>query len=311
MSKNNHHVVLLSHSAETADEINRQHTNFKHLPNISLATKLTATNQLTADIFTGIDVIFVATPSIATLAVVEKIKHFNLSADIGFVLCSKGLDGNNLQLFSQIFVRNFSQNDFAILSGPNFANEVAQGLPTVTTIATTNKRFFNKIAATLQNQQFSCYYSHDIITTELCGIMKNIIAIGCGIVDGIGLGENAKAALVHRGVVEIVRFAKVINGKKVAADLVNPAGFGDIFLTCGAKKSRNNSLGYEMGCGKAFANIIKTNNKTYEGAISAQAIAKLSAKYAVELPLCNFIAKAIGGSYTADQIAKELIKVIL
>ena len=308
IAKNSFLVSLSTNNKKSAEEINQKHSNKKYLPKIKLDKNVTAVVGLLEKDLTKSELIFIVTPSNTVEKILKKISSFKLPENIGFVICSKGLDHQKLKFFSQIFEEILPNQKYAILSGPNFANEVAHEVPSVTTIASKDKKFATKVIKVLQNDYFCAEFSDDPITTEICGIMKNIIAIGCGIVDGLNLGQNAKAALVNKGIGEIALLCKKLKGQ---GNLNNAAGFGDIFLTCSTTKSRNNSLGYEIAKGKSYLEISKGSKKTFEGALSAKSVVKLAKKLKLQLILSEKINQILQISLSPEEIKAIITKAIL
>jgi len=219
------------------------------------------------------------------------------------VICSKGIETSSLSLLSDYFEKITGQKKYAVLSGPNFALEVALDVPTITSIASFDKKIANQIIKILNNDHFKAFYLKDPRTAEICGVVKNIIAIGCGIIDGLGLGANAKSALVVKGISEIQTLCKKI---KASSDLSNAAGFGDIFLTCSSSKSRNNSLGMLIAQGKSAE-----QKSTYEGIASAKAVAAMAKKLKLNLYLCELINEILSHKFSANQIRKKITNLVL
>lgn len=301
-----HNICLIGNHQDIVDEINHKHTNAKFLPEISLASNLKATTNLSAELVDA-DYVFIVTPSIATAALIKQMAKLKMKNSCSFVLCTKGLHHEKLQFFHEIIEENFPQRNYAILSGPNFAVEVAAHKPTVTTIASKNRIFAAEIIELLQTKYFKAEYSSDLVTTEICSIVKNIIAIGCGIVDGLQLGENTKAALVCQGVREITILAKKLTG---IGNLSSAGGFGDIFLTCSTTKSRNNSLGFEIAQGKKPSELLG-GKKTYEGAVSAKSICALASKLQAKLPLCETVNYTLQNNLSKKELEERIIAAIL
>ncbi len=308
IAKNSFAVSLFAHSQEVVLEINKKRTNQKYLPKIKLSSKILAVKDLSESNLQGSNLVFIVTPSQTVEDILKEISSFKLNAKTGFVICSKGLDQDKLKFFSQVFEEFLPNRKFAILSGPNFALEVAQEVPTITTIASKDKKFAQKIIKVLQNNYFQAHYSDDPITTEIAAVLKNVIAIGCGIVDGLNLGQNAKAALVNQGVQEILLLCKKLKG---SGNLNNAAGFGDIFLTCSTTKSRNNALGYEIAKGRSFKEIDAKAHKTFEGAISVKSIVRLAKKMKLQLKLCETIEEILNKNFSIKEIKEKITKAIL
>ena len=306
LAKNSSEVLLVANNQAVVDEINDHNSNKKFLPNIVLNNRVRAVKGFESDIKKS-EIVFIVTPSDAVEEIINKIAALRPSIKISFVICSKGLDHKKLKFFSEIFFENLPLNKLAILSGPNFAAEVASETPSVTTIASISKVYAKTIIDLLNNDFFMAKCSSDMMTVEICGLVKNIIAIGCGIVDGLKLGQNTKAALVNRGIEEIMILCKKMRG---SGDLANPAGFGDIFLTCSSSKSRNNSLGVMVAEGESYAKIQKEQNKTFEGAVAAESMVRLAKKLRIELILCQTIAQILESNYSSKQIQSLIIKAI-
>jgi glycerol-3-phosphate dehydrogenase (NAD(P)+) len=296
---NNCTVYLNSIEQDVINEINQKNSNSKYFPNLKLHKNIKAGSELKNDS----DFVFIVVPSVVIKDVFEKISKNNFKKTCGFVICSKGFEGKTLSLLSDSFERITKNKNYAVLSGPNFAVEVAREVPSVTTIASKNKKIAQKIIQILNNENFKALYFKDPRTAEICGIVKNILAIGCGMVDGLELGVNTKSALLVKGIAEIQALCKKI---KASIDLANPAGFGDIFLTCSSTKSRNNSLGMLLALGKE-----PDKNTTYEGMNSAKIIVEFAKKYKLKLDLCEAISKIIVGKFSQNEIKSRLIKAIL
>jgi glycerol-3-phosphate dehydrogenase (NAD(P)+) len=222
---------------------------------------------------------------------------------IFIVICSKGIETKTSKLFSQIIEKKLT-NNYAIFSGPNFASEVALEIPTITTIASKKKAVANHVCQLLKNDYFLPITSNDVITTEISGAIKNIIAIGCGIIDGVGFGDNTKAALVVNGSLEINALSKKIGGK--TENILSPAGFGDLFLTCSSTKSRNYSLGLQIGKGIDAKKILSDKKKTYEGVAAAKSMISLAKKYKINLTACSAINKILSSDLNLKEI-KQII----
>jgi glycerol-3-phosphate dehydrogenase (NAD(P)+) len=307
IAKNSHAVILSANRPEIIVEINRQSTNQKFLPKVKLSKKITAIGDFSTEIKSA-DLVFIVTPSASATAVFQKIAQAKIKKNCQFIICSKGFEAQSLMLLSEAFEKTTGSKNYATLSGPNFALEVANQVPSITTIAAKNKKLAQTIIAVLSNENFQAQYFNDPRTAEICGIVKNIIAIGCGIVDALDLGVNAKAALVVKGISEIQIICRKF---KASTDISNAAGFGDIFLTCSSNKSRNNWLGSQLASGKTYATILKESGKTFEGAASAQVLAKIAKKLKLKLDLCANINDILASKHSATQIKTLISKSIL
>ncbi len=299
-------IGLIANNQEIVNEINNHHRNHQFLPNVELSKIIKASDDLKTQI-KNVDLVFIVTPSQTIFKILKNIADAKLKTAIGIVICSKGFDFTKQKFLSELIEDLLPKSNYAILSGPNFAGEVASEAPTLTTIASKNKKFANQVSALLQNDYFKSKYSQNVITTQLCGIFKNIIAIGCGIIDGLNLGQNAKSALILQGIAEISLICKKL---KISDDLNNPAGFGDIFLTCASTKSRNNMLGFRIATSKKYLEIQK-EHKTYEGVIATKSIAKLAKKLQIKLILCQSIDQILSKNFSIKEIKILITKSIL
>lgn len=304
LAQKNSDVCLIANKSEIVDEINQKHSNHNFLPNI-LSYNLKSSQNLEEEALQA-DFIFIVTPSGATTNLLQQIAKLKLKQNCGLVLCSKGLDGSGSKFFHQIIEEILPQKNYAILSGPNFAAEVANQTPTITTIASKNQDFAAQIIVLLQNQYFKAEFSQDVVAAEICGVIKNIIAIGCGIVDGLELGQNAKAALVLQGIKEIKLLCQKLGS---TGEVINAAGFGDIFLTCASTKSRNNSLGLMIAQGQKPSELL--GKKTYEGAMSAKTIEQLATKLQLQLTLCKTVSYILQNNLQKDGMRAQIIDALI
>jgi glycerol-3-phosphate dehydrogenase (NAD(P)+) len=307
LAKNSNKVFLSANRREIIDEINQKGTNQNFLPSVNLNKNISAIGEFDDEIKTA-DLVFIVTPSSSATEVFKKIAKLKFQKKCGFVICSKGFEHKSLLLLSDAFEKTCNTKNYAVFSGPNFAMEVANQEPTITTIASRNKKLAQEIISALNNGHFKASYFKDPRTAEICGIVKNIIAIGCGIVDGLGLGVNTKSAVVMKGISEIQLICKAL---KASSDIVNAAGFGDIFLTCSSSKSRNNSLGALLAKGKSYSEIVTETKKTYEGKFSAEAVCKIAGKLKLRLDLCEEINQILTHKQSPSCIKTIISKSIL
>lgn len=257
----------------------------------------------------GAEFIFVVVPSDATSIIFKSLSKEKISPKTIIVVCSKGIDGKTLKLFSDSAKEILPQNNYAILSGPNFAGEIADGLPATTTIASPDKKTAQNIVKVLENDHFKPIISDDVVAAQIFGAIKNVFAIGCGIIEGLKIGENAKAALVLKGALEAAVLIEKLGGKP-HEHFISPAGLGDLFLTCSSRKSRNNSLGFMIGSGKKVKEILASKT-TFEGFSASELIIKFAKKYKVKLPLCETINQILQGNFSTKEIKKIISKAIL
>ncbi len=307
LAQNSHQVFLAANRPEIVEEINSKNSNHRFLPDVKLSKNIKAIADFSDEIKSA-DLVFVVTPSSSATEIFAQISKIKIHKKCGFVICSKGFEHNSLLLLSDAFEKATGRKNYAVLSGPNFALEVAHQEPTVTTIASRKKKLAKEVIEVLSNDNFQAHYFKDPRTAEICGVMKNIIAIGCGIVDGLGWGVNAKSAVVMKGISEIKLLCKKM---KASSDITHAAGFGDIFLTCSSRKSRNNSLGVMLAQGKSYAQIVKETGQTYEGEFSAEAVSQIAKKLKLQLDLCEEINQILTRKHTPNKIRSIISKSIL
>ncbi len=307
LAQNSNEVFLVANRVEIIDEINQNQSNQRFLPDVKLNKNIQAIADFSTEIKTA-DLVFIVTPSSSATEIFQKIQENKPAKKCGFVICSKGFEHETLLLLSDAFEKITKLKNYAVLSGPNFAIEVAHQEPTVTTIASRKKKLAKEVIEVLNNDNFQAHYFKDPRTAEICGIVKNIIAIGCGIVEGLGLGVNAKSAVVMKGISEIQLLCKKM---KASSEINHAAGFGDIFLTCSSTKSRNNSLGVMLAQGKSYAQIVKETKKTYEGEFSAEAVSQIAKKLKLQLDLCEEIHQILTRKHTPNKIRSIISKSIL
>lgn len=271
-------------------ELAKKHKeNIKFLPGIKIPDKLKLTSSLD-EALADKELIVLAAPSQFLRGVLEMIKMHKLSA-AEFVSVVKGIENNTLKRMSEVVRDILGVQRLAVLSGPTIALEVANGAPTTAVVASTDTELANEIQDIFITDRFRIYTSDDVIGVELGGSLKNIIAIAAGVCDGLSFGSNAKAALLTRGLVEIVRLGVAMGAQKET--FYGLSGLGDLTTTCVSQYSRNRWLGEEIGKGKKLADILKETDMVVEGVATAKSAHDLSKKYNVEMPITEEIYKVL------------------
>jgi glycerol-3-phosphate dehydrogenase (NAD(P)+) len=286
-ARNGHRVVLWAHDPEVADGLARRSENSRYLPGVMVPDAVVPTTRL-AEAAKGAELVLAVTPAQNARAALAALQP-DMAPGTPLLLCSKGIEIGTLALMTEIAAEAMPGRPVAVLSGPTFAVEVARGLPTAVTVAAADLALAGRVAALIGTARFRPYLSDDPVGAEIGGAVKNVLAIACGIVAGRGLGDNARAALITRGLAEIVRLA-VARGAKPST-LMGLAGLGDIALTCTAHQSRNYSLGEELGRGRKLADLLARRRTVAEGVPTAAAVAALAERLGVEMP----IAQAVDG----------------
>jgi glycerol-3-phosphate dehydrogenase (NAD(P)+) len=296
-------VVLWAREAEVAAAINREHRNPLFLPGVALDPGIRASVEL-AEVADGADALLLATPAQHLRQLAEALVPL-LPAGVPSVICTKGIEQESGALLSEAVAAVLPHAPLAVLSGPTFAAEVARGLPTAVTLASADPGLGRRLIEALGTRSFRPYLSDDVIGAQIGGAVKNVLAIACGIVMGRRLGDNARAALVTRGLAEMVRLALAKGGK--AETLMGLSGFGDLLLTCTSLQSRNHSLGVALGEGKALADILAERRSVAEGVTSAAAAGALARRLGVEMPITAAVDAILHKGAAIDEAIAELL----
>ena len=246
--------------------------------------------------------IFLAIPSQSIRQNLIELKNKTNCYNPVFIICSKGVEQRTDQLMSEVVLDIFPKSRIVVLSGPNFSSELIKNKPSATVLSSLNKKSLLEVSELFSLEKLRVYFNSDIIGTQLGGAMKNVIAIACGFVKGKNLGENAKAAIITRGISEIVKLGVKMGAKRKT--FYGLSGIGDLTLTCSSLKSRNTKFGYDLAKGRKLNNL--KVDCTLEGFESCESICKLGQKYEVELPLCNSVKKLINGA-NAELVISNLL----
>lgn len=295
-------VCIIGRNQDTVDEINNHHTNQHYIPERTLAQNIIATT----DIAKAADyplVIFVI-PTSATESVAEQLAKTNLPAETVLVSCAKGINAAGERM-SQIIHRHLPNQPLAILSGPNHAEEVAMTLATCAVIGSEDFALAEQLQEIFTTNYFRCYTSDDVAGIELGGAMKNIYGIASGIASGIGLGDNAIAALVTRGLAEMTRLGTALGGRMET--FIGLSGVGDLMATCYSPHSRNNRVGKAIGKGGQLDDIITNLGMVAEGVPNTKSIHTAAKKAGVRTPLLDAIYQILYENKPAVEALEELL----
>lgn len=299
-------VLLWTRSQEMVDSVNQNHRNFRHLPDLVLPPKLTASTSL-EEVVQGKDMIVSAPPSHALSEILHRIKDI-LPAKIPIVSASKGIENNSLRLVSEIFESELPgsyHSQLSYLSGPSFAKEIVSKVPTIVSIASKNEATARKVQEIFSFTYFRTYWTPDVVGVEIGGALKNVIAIAAGVSDGLGFGQNTRAALITRGLTEISRM-----GLKMGADpmtFLGPSGMGDLVLTCCGEASRNRTVGFRLGKGEKLKDILNSMNEVAEGVKTTMSAKNLSDKMQVEMAITQEVYKMLYEDKDPKLVVKDLM----
>jgi len=292
-------TLLWALEPEVVEAVNARHENSLYLPGVALNPAIRATFDLRD--LEGCDAWLVVTPAQHTRSVLEQASKF----DKPLVLCAKGIEERSGQLLHTVAKEACPDAPIAVLSGPTFAHEVAKGLPTAVTLAADDVSLAERLRDRLARPAFRIYVSDDVAGAEIGGAVKNVLAIACGVVEGKGLGQNARAALIGRGFAEMTRFGQAFGAKRET--LAGLSGLGDLVLTCTSTNSRNYSLGVGLGEGKPAAELLADRRTVAEGAFTAPVLARLAREKGVDMPIAEAVDALIGGRANVEQVLDALL----
>ncbi len=296
-------TTLWARDADVVEAINAGRGNPSYLDGVTLETGITATADLAAATRDS-DIILMVVPA-QFVRDISTAMAPNLQPSTPVAICAKGVEQKSGALMTEVLAETMPGAAAAVLSGPTFAQEVARDLPTAVTLAASDKATNERLAAAIGVPHFRPYLSEDPIGAEIGGAVKNVMAIACGIVAGRQMGDNARAALITRGLAEIVRLG-VAKGAR-AETLMGLSGLGDLTLTCNAMQSRNFSLGVALGEGRTLADILKERRAVTEGVYSAGSVVALSERIGVEMPICQAVDRIVNGGDNMDRVIAELL----
>jgi len=292
-------VTLWAREAEVVEAINAGHENPLFLPKIPLSPLIRATSDL--DEVAGAEAVLVVTPAQHMRAVLRGLKQDGQP----LILCAKGIEAGTHKLLHDVAREEHPGSPVAVLSGPTFAHEVAAGLPTAITLAAEDEARARHLAALIARPAFRPYVSTDLAGAEIGGAVKNVLAIACGVVDGAGLGQNARAALIARGFAEMTRFGMARGARPET--LAGLSGLGDLVLTCSSTSSRNFSLGVGLGQGRAARDLLAERRTVAEGAATAPVLVEAARAMGVEMPIAEAVCALLAGEAAVGAVVERLL----
>ncbi|WP_066647485.1 MULTISPECIES: NAD(P)H-dependent glycerol-3-phosphate dehydrogenase [Sphingomonas] len=293
-------VTLWAREQDVVTAINRDHINPLFLPDIGLSPAIRATASLGA--LADCDALLVVAPA-------QHVRDVLAEAMVGdkpLILCAKGIEAGTKLLVGEVAAEVAPAAPIAVLSGPTFAHEVARGLPTAVTLACRDPMLGAKLGDRLAGPAFRPYLSDDIVGAEIGGAVKNVLAIACGVVEGAGLGQNARAALIARGFAEMTRFGLARGAR--AATLTGLSGLGDLVLTCSSTSSRNFALGVGIGQGQSAQVLLAGKRSVAEGAFTAPVLQTAARDARVEMPVVDAVCALLGGAPVGEVIGALLAR---
>jgi glycerol-3-phosphate dehydrogenase (NAD(P)+) len=300
-------VQLWAYEREVVDSINATHENSRFLPGVTLPATLMVTDSL-AQATEGCESLVFAVPSHVARAVLQELAPV-LPDGVAIISATKGIEEDTLKLITQVMEDVFPHSyhpSLMVLSGPTFAIEISQGHPAALCLAGKNVTVVNRFQSVLMSSTLRVYVDHDVVGVQLGGALKNVMALAAGIVDGLGLGHNTRAALITRGLAEMVRL-----GNAMGADprtFYGLSGVGDLVLTCTGALSRNHMVGLRLGQGERLEAILSGMHAVAEGVRTAKAALGLAHRHRVEMPIVQEINSVLFGGKSCRRAVTDLME---
>ncbi|CAA7624552.1 NAD(P)H-dependent glycerol-3-phosphate dehydrogenase [Magnetospirillum sp. UT-4] len=295
-------VVVWAHEPDVVGAINAMRRNIAYLPDIHLDCCIRATTEIAET--ASAEAVLLVTPAQHLRAACRALApHWR--AGVPAVICAKGIEQGSGAMMTEVVAAELPHAPLAVLSGPTFAVEVARGLPTAITLACADAELGRRLVAALGTPTFRPYLADDLVGAEIGGAVKNVLAIACGIVEGRGLGDNARAALITRGLAELTRLALAKGGR--ADTLMGLSGMGDLILTASSAQSRNYSLGFALGEGQTLADILASRRAVTEGVWTAGAVVEMATGLGIEMPICAAVDSVINRGHDLDDAITALL----
>ena len=292
-------TLIWAREPEVVDAVNVDHENKLFLPGLKLSPAVRAVGELEA--LGACDAFLVVTPAQHLRAVAGRLP----AQGRPLVLCAKGIEDGTGLLMHEVASEVQPGSPIAVLSGPTFAHEVAAGLPTAVTLAAEDAELGERLIARIARPAFRLYSADDIAGAEVGGAVKNVLAIACGVVEGRGLGQNARAALISRGFAEMTRFGLAKGAR--AETLAGLAGLGDLVLTCSSTSSRNFSLGKGIGEGARAADLLSDRRTVAEGAFTAPVLKRAADALGVDMPIVGAVCALLAEQASVDEVVEALL----
>ncbi|MFA6129773.1 MAG: NAD(P)H-dependent glycerol-3-phosphate dehydrogenase [Candidatus Omnitrophota bacterium] len=303
LSSKGYPVTLWGAFADYAKLMAKTRFNPKFLPGLRIPQAIKITGDIESAV-TGKEIIVLAIPSQYTRGVLNKIKG-NFAKGTIFLSVTKGIEVSSSKRISEIIHATLGPVKLAVLSGPTIAQEVARGIPTTIVAASHDKKIRKTIQQIFSTERFRVYTNPDVIGVELGGSLKNVIAIACGVSDGLGFGTNTKAAILARGLAEISRLGKAMGARSETFSGIS--GLGDLVTTCISRQSRNRFVGEQIGKGKKLKQICEHMQMIAEGVSTAKSAYALSLKYKVDMPITKEVYRLLYLNKSPRQVVKDLM----
>ncbi len=298
-------VTIWARNPTTVSEINDQHTNERYLPGAALPESLAATGDIEA-VVAGADVVVMGIPSQSFRSVLEQVAA-HIRPWVPVISLTKGLEVDTGKRMTEIVTELLPRHPVGVLTGPNLAREIMEGRAAASVIAMDDESIVQELQALFSSGLFRVYTNDDVVGCELGGVLKNIIAIAVGMGDGLGAGDNTRAALITRGLAEVTRLGVALGGS--AETFSGLAGMGDMIATCTSPQSRNRHVGVELAKGRLIDEIISDMVMVAEGVKTAPAVMELARHHEISMPIAEDVYRVVTGESTANRAYRGLIRV--
>jgi len=301
--KNGHEIIVWSAIEAEIKMLNTEHEHKEKLPGVKLPEDMRFTTNL-EEAVKGRDLLVLAVPSPFTRSTAHMLRTVVEEQQI-ILDVAKGVEENTLYTLSQIIKEEVPQANVAVLSGPSHAEEVGKGIPTTCVVGSHDKKTAEFLQNIFMNEVFRVYTSNDVLGIELGGALKNVVALAAGIADGLGYGDNTKAALITRGIAEITRLGVAMGGK--TETFYGLTGIGDLIVTCASMHSRNRRAGILIGKGSTMQEAMEEVKMVVEGVYSTRAAVSLAEKYHIEMPIIEQVNAVLFENKPADEAVRDLM----
>lgn len=299
----NHSTVLWARRTELAEQISKQHENTDYLKGVRLSESLQCSAEL-RDVVSNAAVVMMAVPSNGFRDVALQVAKY-VDSNVPIVSLAKGLERETLQRMTEVVGQVMPRNIAAVLTGPNLAHEILAGQPAATVVACSDEAVARQVQEVLTSSTLRVYTNDDVVGCEIAGVVKNVIAIAAGIVEGMGFGNNSKATLITRGLAEMSRLGVALGANPNT--FMGLAGLGDVVATCASTKSRNSAVGVRLGRGESISAITESTSMVAEGVRSSLSVLRLAQRCKVEMPITEQVAAVCEGTTNARDALLQLM----
>ena len=296
-------TTLWARRANTAEEINRAHTNLDYLPGLTLPATLSATSSLAAAV-EKVDAVMIGVPSHGFREVARSLRA-HVAPGVVLLSLSKGVEAHSHARMTQVLQEEMPGHPIGVITGPNLAREIMTGHPAATVVALHDDMLAGAVQRVLTSPNLLVYRNSDVVGCEIAGAMKNVIAVACGMAEGLGFGDNTRATIITRGLAELSRLGERLGG--MPGTFAGLAGMGDLVATCMSPQSRNRTVGFLLGQGRTLDGILAEMNMVAEGVKSCRPLLETARQFGIDMPICEQVVAVCHDGRTAREAGIELL----